>query len=394
MAKRVDAPHDPLWLATYAAMQRGKTGSTWDWYKRMVDDGKAASLVPVGAQIVDKWNADANTQYDVPWDVVHYDTDGSAFLKWHYATPDALPYDQPEAIYVFDGTEQAGVENYILIKLAYGTGWAADAGIAFTLSTVPASGDQLVLSTNTNNSNDPTDGMAWNVYGVGQTTSKQSGTTRNSTSGVKLGETSASGTGFTNGRVNAPQRVVYGYNRWSQSAFRQWLNSTAAAGAWWEPQNIWDRPPALAATIRGFMAGLPAEFLAVVERTTVTTARNTAEGAAETAETTEDYFWLPSLEEMYITPQLADVEGVPWDYYKELAEEAGLSGRFAQSGTYSELISYSIASKSTPVYVRLRSAIRSTAYYAWVVNSSGNVGTNSAAHGFRGCPACKILKSA
>jgi len=367
--------------------------STWETYKAAVNDGSAPTDYTVGTQLSDDWYADDSTSYTMPWDIVHYDSSGNAYLKSHYALPTAMAFDEPEALYVFDGTESAGTEYYILINVAYGDGWTAGDGIAFTLDTAPAAGDQFVLSTATSNANDPTH-MPWTVYGAGSTTAKQTGTTTNSTSGTMLGETSATGIGYTNGSVNSPQRVVYGYNRWSQSAMRQWLNSRAAAGWWWEMQNIWDRPSSVASTIRGFMAGLPDDFLAQVERSTVTTARNTVEGADSTTETTSDFFWLPSLEEMYITPQLADVEGEGWDYYKALAAEAGLTGKFAQYQTYSNLISYNMASTSSPVGVRLRSAHRSNALNTWLIYSSGSVNGNyGASYALRACPACKILKS-
>ena len=141
------------------------------------------------------------------------------------------------------------------------------------------------------------------------------------------------------------------------------------------------------------MAGLASEMLEIVERTTVTTALNTAEGLAEKSEDTEDYFWLPSLEEMYIMPQLENVEGEDWDYYKALAAEAGLPGTFATGSTYAQLITNNVAAKTTPVNVRLRSATHSNATNTWHVHSSGNVNYKYASGGYRGCPACKIKKS-
>lgn len=368
----------------------GGSGVTWNKFKKAVDAGTAAAKYPVGSQLWDVWAESANAQYNNPWDIVHYDAAGNGYLKMHYAYPTTFAFDEPEALCAFEGTEEPG-EYYVLIKLDYGTGWKANDAIAFTLTAKPAAGDQLVISTATNNATDPTN-VAWKVYAAGGTTVKQSGTTSNSTAGTKLGETSTSGTGYTNGRVNAPQRVVYGYGRWSQSAVRQYLNS--AGMGWWLLQNIWDRPPAAAATLRGFMGGLDPAFLNIVDRGEVVTALNTAEGLADTTETTQDYFFLPSLQEMYITPQLANVEGVDWDYFKALAEEAGLSGKFATGGTYPELITYSLVNQSSPVSVRLRSATRGGTYNTWVVYTTGYVYGYSAAYAYRGCPACKIKKSA
>ena len=120
---------------------------------------------------------------------------------------------------------------------------------------------------------------------------------------------------------------------------------------------------------------------------------NTVEGYEDTSEITHDRIFLPSLQEMYISPQLANTEGEDWDYFKELAQEAGLTGKFQQWGTYPILISYKIDAQTTPVAVWLRSANRGAAYNAWNVASSGNVNYYYAYVAVRGCPACKIKKS-
>ena len=364
-------------------------GFSWDAIDKMVKSGAFKDVFSVGNQITDKWKESATgTEYDVPWNVVHIDENDDVYLQWDYATPTAMPFDEPEALYVFDGTEGAGT-FYIEIKVGYGTGWVSGDGIQFTLTSAPSEGDQLVINTNKDNATNPTN-VAFNVYAKGSTVSKQSGTTSNGKSGTKLGET-ATTAGHQNGRVNSIQRVIYGYNRWSQSAVRQYLNSDQTS--WWEPQNDWDRPVSQASTMRGFLCGFDQEFLDILESVDVTTVLNTVEGLADTYETTQDKIFLPSLEEMYITPQLADVEGTEWDYYKELADEAGLSGKFAEYSTYSELISYNISSHDSPVGVRLRSADRGGASGVWYVGSAGSVSYSGAYYAFRSRPACKLKKS-
>ena len=365
---------------------------SWQAIKEYVSDGIMHHFYPVGSQVTDLWEKAAGTSYTALWDIVHYDEEESVYLKWHHALPDGVPFDEPEAIYYFDGTEEAGT-YHILIGSAYGTGWDTSKAIQFTLTEAPAANDQLVIGCGTNYANDPTAGRTWNVYAKGSTTSKQTGTTSNGTDGTSLGTIGAESAQKPNGRLNAISRVVYGSGRWSQSAMRQYLNSEAAAGAWWTPMNAWDRPPAAAASMRGFLAGCSADFKSILEPVEVVTALNTVEGYAETSEVTHDKIFLPSLQEMYISPQLANVEGVEWDYFKELAEEAGLSGKFAQGGTYPILISYRIDAQTSPVSVWLRSAYRGFANLAWYVNSSGNVGYYYAYSALRGCPACKIKKS-
>lgn len=379
-----------------AEAQAGSIQKIEDWYSinRIIKSGMGRQFFPIGDQILDTWEKASGTEYQAPWDVVNHYENGDMALNWHFAIPDGIPYDQPEAIYYAPAAGLPAGQYYITIDYNYGTGWVAGKHINFTLQNAMEAGDQLVLTTATNNANDPTNGMAWNVYAKGGTESKENGVTSESTEGTELGSTSASGVGYTNGQINAPQRVVYGYNRWSQSAIRQWLNSVAAAGSWWAPQNGWDRPPSVASTLRGFLAGYGEDFLSILKPYPVVTALNTVEGAQETTETTYDKIFLPSLQEMYINTQLANVEGEDWEYYVELAREIGLTGRFGtHPNTYEVLKKYNISSQSSAVYVWLRSCVRGYAYYDWNITSTGIVNYSNANYAFRGCPACIIQKS-
>lgn len=375
-------------------LANGETLKSWAGYKRLVQDGIAERNYPVGSQLIDKWAKDANTEFDAPWDIVHYDAEGNAFVKWHFATPDGLPFDAPEAIYYAGADGLAAGTYHIPIGSAYGQGWKVGDAIQFTLTAAMDAGDQLYINFGTNYDNDPTAGRAWNVYAKGSTTSKQNGTTSKGTEGTSLGTIGATSAQKPEGQLNAIALAVYGSGRWSQSAMRQWLNSEAAAGAWWTPQNDWDRPPAEAATLRGFLAGCTADFLSILEPVEVVTALNTVEGYDTDRETTIDRIFLPSLEQMYINPQLSGAEGEYWDYYKELAEEAGLPGKFQRYQTYPILITYSVDAHSSAVHIRVRSAIRGGANNTWLVYASGTV--NNAYYAYyahRGCPACKIRKS-
>lgn len=372
----------------------GWTTHDWHGLKRLVEDGVAQHEYPIGSKISDTWEKVADTNVAAPWDIVHYDADGNMYLKWHYAIPDGVPFDAPEAIWYADGDNilTAGTYN-IAIGSSYGNGWVVGQAIQFTLNNDMAEGDQLVINMGTDANNNPTNGRTWNVYAKGSTTSKDTGTTSNGTDGTNLGTIGNVSAGKTNGLLNAIQRVVYGSGRWSESAIRQYLNSDAAAGAWWVAKNPWDRPPAQASSLRGFCAGIDSDLLDIIEPVEVVTALNTVEGFADTTETTLDKFFLPSLQEMYINPQLAGVEGVDWDYYKDLAEEAGLTGKFAQGGTYPILITYQAGNTTSPVHVWLRSCTRGNASIAWFVGATGYVGSSAAYYAGRGCPACKILAS-
>ena len=375
-------------------LANGYTTHDWEALKILVQDGVASHEYPVGTMITETWAKDANTNVTAPWDVVHYDESNNMYLKWHYGLPDGIQFDAPEAIWYADADHllTAGTYN-IAIGASYGNGWVVGQSIQFTLNNDLVAGDQIFINCGTDNAVNPTNGRTWNVYAQGSTTSKDSGTTSNGTDGTNLGTIGNESAQKTNGLLNAISRVVYGSGRWSESAIRQYLNSTAAAGSWWTPKNGWDRPPSQLSTVRGFLAGCDESFLNILDTVPVVTALNTVEGFADTTETTYDKIFLPSLQEMYINPQLAGVEGVDWDYYKTLAQEAGLTGKFQQYSTYPILITYQAGNTTSPVTVWLRSCFRGYAYYAWFVYTTGYVGTNYAYYAYRGCPACKILAS-
>lgn len=196
----------------------------------------------------------------------------------------------------------------------------------------------------------------------------------------------------TGGVLNNLQRAAYGYGRWSQCAVRQYLNSAAGVGEWWEPQNPFDRPPQQLATMRGFMAGLPSDFIAAVQPVKVVTALNmVTDSDIGTTETTYDRFFIASLEQEYIAPQLANVEGPYWPYWKE---RLGLSSPQPQgsAGTNPRHIRYAVGNHASAQYVRLRSAFRGSAYSTWFVTTSGFAYGyyGYAAYAHRLAPACVI----
>ena len=378
-------------LDLLAADKRASVLTDFDALAELIANNELAEIMDFGDQIAPAW-ADGETNYTPAFNLVHFE---DAILEDQESIPTAifemdkvLPFDtvfdEPEAIYYFDGTEGAGT-FHIGIGAAYGTGWDTSKSIQFTLAEAPNANDQLVISLSTNNANDPTDGKTWNLYAKGSTTPRDSGTTSNGTGGTSLGSTSAVDAHHTNGRVNAPSRVVYGYGRWSQSAIRQFLNSGAAANAWWSAQNGWDRPPAYAATKDGFLKGLNASILAHVR--TCKNVTVACDGDSNVEDTTYDKVFLGSLEQTYISPQFSGKEGAYWEYYKRLL---GRSTPAAQGQTYSRLIKYDLGATTTARGRWLRSAHRGNAYHAWHVNSSGYVGNTSAYGGTRCAPCLRI----
>lgn len=204
------------------------------------------------------------------------------------------------------------------------------------------------------------------------------------------------------------QIAAYGWNRYSMSAMRQWINSAETAGNWWTAQHEYDAAPSQANTVNGFMRGLPSGFLAMLNPVKVETCRNyrdpdTAQAAGTYEyDTTYDTFWLPSREEEYITANEPNHrEGRAWKYWIDrLTPEATEKGESLPQQTYSSSevthaltshIHYRLDVHSSGAVARLRSAHRGTSSSEWNVYSSGNVYYGGAASSsYRCAPACAI----
>lgn len=326
----------------------------------------------------------------MPLDIVHFGDvtlkDGSVvpgmYLQWHFATPYAVMYDAHEAFYYAEEELPAGT-YCITVGNNWGTNCKEGEIYNFTLTTpVPAGGQLSGFKEMPDQV--PTN---WRVYSW----ESKEATEPIETVSVTAGENGTSlGTLQTTGneQLNSIQRTAYGYNRWSQSAIRQYLNSDKEKGKWWKPQNNYDRSPDQLSTKTGFLAGFEEEFLEVIGEVKVTTALNTITDASEgIQEDTYDKIFLPSLEQIYVVPQLKGVEGDYWEYWKRAT---GSTEPQAQYGTYPERITYAIDAQTSARTVRLRSASRGYARYAWNVYTSGYVNDGSTHHALWCAPACVI----
>lgn len=184
-----------------------------------------------------------------------------------------------------------------------------------------------------------------------------------------------------NGNLNSTQEMAYGCNRWKTSAIRQYLNSDKPKNEWWVAQDEWDIAPDQLSQIDGYLKGIDQELLAVIQPVKVTTYANTVNDGG-VADVTYDKVILPSLEQMYIVPQISG-EGETHQYYKELN---GTDTPYNQYGTFPELVTYAIENHSSAQYVRLRSAIRGLSCSPWRVAASGLVYDGGASIAFRFSP--------
>ena len=353
---------------------------------QLARSGELLQVMDYGDEIHPEW-VDGETHYNPAMNLTHEsdellqdaETIHGCFFEWDDTTPYGVPFDAPEALYYFDGTEGAGT-YHIDIGANYGDGWSTAKSIQFTLANAPAEGDQLVIECGQSNANDPTNGRTFNVYGKGLTTVKETGTTTNGTGGTSLGSTSATDAHTPNGKVNAPSRVVYGYNRWSQSLIRQWLNATTESN-WYVPQNNWDRPDATTIARAGFLFKYGESVYRYFKPIKIVTVACNADNNEE--DVTYDRVFLSSLEQMYCVPQFSGKEGSYWEYYKRLL---GRTSPAPTSQTYPALIKYALNNPTSAQTCWRRSANRGYAHYAWAVGSSGSVTYAYAYNGARCAP--------
>lgn len=363
----------------------------WNKLKALARNGIAEKAIPIGSQIIVPWiDKEANVTYSVPLDVVHYGDamrkNGEIFkgmyLQWHYATPFGVQFDDFEAFYCATAILPAGTYH-----ITFGSSWrnnvVSGKSYQFTLANDLPIGGQLsgfescpdVVPT------------SWKVKAWSSntaTTATETVDVTEGTSGTSLGTLKFGG----DGTLNCLQRVGYGYNRWAQSGQRQWLNSGKGKSAWWTPQNDFDRRPYELLIKQGFLTGFEDSFLAAIETIKVTTVFNTlTDTSAGTTEDTYDKVFLPSLQQEFITPQLADVEGETWDYWKKAS---GRTSYAPWSTAMDEYTTYGIDNKLAAQDVRLRSALRNSSGLTWFVMPSLGVSGTTANTPLRCAPVCVI----
>lgn len=361
--------------------------------QRIVRAGNGQEAFPIGDQINLEWtDITTETKYLMPFDVQHFtdvelangSTKPGMILKSHYSTPFGIQFSNYQAFYYAPDGMPAGTYNVVM-----GENWGAHVvsgkTYQFTLTQPVPAGGQLAGFRGA-----PDQAPSnWRVYSYASNSAKdpiETVVVTEGASGSNLGTFTRRG----NEAVNSLDMVAYGNNTYYESAIRQWLNSDKGVGEWWTPQGNYDRCPDQLAQKAGFLTGFNEDVLAALTATKIVTKDNNFTTVANEGfvENVYDKVFIPSLEEMYINPQVSG-EGVAWDYWKEAARR---SGKFAQYGTYPELIHYSVGNHKSAQYIRLRSAVRGRGYYAWVVYTSGYVyyGSSDAVYASACTPAIVI----
>ena len=356
--------------------------------KSVIESGEAQDIFDIGDRVILDYTEN-NVEYEMPFNIVHFGNavleDGEErpgmVIQAHYTTPSAIVFDAAEAMKYFPDGLPAGTYHFTS-SAKYGTGdMIAGGSYQFTLTKEIPAGGQICGPTQCYDKT--IDKWTIKTYAsASDTTEIETVPVTSGSGGTDLGDVSTGLTDDTN--INVISRIVYGSNRYRDSYIRQWLNADTTG--FWTPQHNFDRPIASHATHAGWMAGLAEDFKALLRNTKVQVAVNTVTDGGET-DVMYDKFFLPSLEEMNISPQASGIEGPTWEYWQRVL------GRTTKWPTGTDhkhpgLIHYGVENKATRQTIRLRSAYRGNAYYVWHVASSGYAHYYYATYAYRATPAC------
>ena len=356
-----------------------------------------AKMFPIGDQLIMPWkdmddsaHDTDESAYQVAWDIVHHGLvtlqDGSVvpgmFIQMHLCSAYGVQFSHQQA-FMNCGDGLAAGTYHVTFNNSWGSkGATAGTSWQFTLTQpVPAGGRLSGFE-----SLPDVAPSTWKVKSWASATAADPIETVAVTAGeggISLGSmnsTTVSGEG-----LNCMQSVGYGHNRWSTSALRQYLNKSGAN--WFASQEDFDIRPDQYAK-KGFMTGLNADFLGAVKPIKVTTALNTVEGFQTATEDTFDTFFLPSLEQMNVVPQLRGAEGDVFEYWQQRLGKSDFVG--TGSANIFDAFKIPAINDGSAQYVRLRSAYRGGAHHTWDVNSSGYVSNYGASTAHRFSPVCVI----
>ena len=357
--------------------------------KSVVAAGNAPAVFQVGTQLVNTYTGKDGKAYDCPWDVVKSDdiaegetgtTAPAMVLQMHYASLEDIQFSAYQAFYVVQESGLAAGTYNVKMGLDWGTNVKNGTVYQFTLTKNAPAGARLTGFYNVPDTA-PTN---WKVYVYKDQQKSELLETCNVSAGeagMNLGTFLAK----PNGKLNGLHPVGYGDDRWYKSAYRQYLNSDAPAKEWWAPQDEWDMKPDQADTVPGFLAGFSDDFKNALTRVKVVTYGNTVTDDGS-AVVTYDKIFLPSLQEIYCSPQVSG-EGTYWPYWKE---RTGAKTPQALWKTYPLRITRDLAQRTVGRNVRLRSAGRGTGGNTFGVLSSGHIGDWGAVFARCCAPACKM----
>lgn len=284
---------------------------SWKSVQQVLRAGLAPKVFPIGTQLLMSHSVYGDRLYDVVahdyLKSVHDQNAHTMTLLQHDLLP-ALQFDASEAFYYAEVALPAGKYNFTLAT-AYGQ-WAAGT-YQFTLANELPVGGQLTI-----NGNAAAAITTRKVYAF----SSRTNTTKTEECVITSGSEGTS-LGTFGTELNHSQRVSYGSNNYKESAIRQFLNSSAAAGSVWTPQTKFDRPPSWVTSLAGFVGGLDAHFLSIIGDVVLPCATNSLYEAPDsttpvnTKYNLHDKFYLASHNEVFGSQDGVADDSVLLPYY-------------------------------------------------------------------------------
>ena len=350
------------------------TGSTWEGVQKIVQSGAGAALYPIGTQ----FRVEDSDNGEILFDVVDHRTvldpadnteKPAMFLLMHSAIY-SKQFDAVEALFYAEEGLAAGTYHFTIQN--YDATYGGNKTYQFTLTQAVPAGGQIVLDWPYNQQ---LLGRSVKTYASSTSTTQiEAATLSEGDSGTDLGTTDG-----TSENLNHIHRARYGSNNYKESAIRQWINSQAAANAWWAPTNIFDRPASYA-NLPGLLHGMDSEFLAVVKAVAIPCKTNNTyelpEWTKDTAYTVEDRFWLASRDEV--------------GFGVERVAEGSVLAAYNGAGN-TDRIKYDQSNGSTARYWWLRSPNPGYATDARYVNTDGSLNGYHASNGRGVVAACVIM---
>lgn len=350
-----------------------KDNPSWTTLAAQVKSGSAETLYSVGDTFTDSWNSNGTT-YDYPWIIMGFKDveleDGSTtramILGAQYLTNFSMMYQGGEAFYYAEDGLTAGTYSVNVNNTNY----------SFTLTQDVEAGGKLAPNSSRSMS------TVRSFKADGRTIVESVSSTSGSTDGTSLGTCPAQN---PSGNLNAYYQVCWGSGRWRDSDIRAYLNADGEKGNWWSNDYKFAILPSIESQRNSYLNGMPDDF-----KSALLTIKNTTYPvsaiSSSSPDITYDKVWLPSLEEMYISPQISG-EGDALEYYKQLN---GTSTMYQRYSTYADLKKYYCNNTTSPYYYWLRSVNRDYAYGAWFVGSSGRVNYSYASYATAASPLVAI----
>lgn len=351
--------------------------SSWENVQKLVRAGLHDKYFAIGDQLVCQKGSS-----NITWDVIGIDHDTpsdsqfthSLTLQLHDCLSSQMQIDTPEALYYAENGLTAGTYNFT-IQSGYDTSHGGGKTYQFTLENDVPAGGQLTLSWAYNTQ---AGSAKITSYGADLTTVIESDiSVTEGSSGTSLGTTDGNST-----NLNSIEKARFDSNNYSESAIRQFLNSSANRGNVWTAKTVFDRPPIWNASTAGFMSDLDSDFLAVVGTANKVTALNTVTDGGGSV-TLADKFFLLSKSEIYGGLENNINEGSPYPYYKDYSSlsEAG-------TGNDSNRIKYRNGSASSWV---IRTPFSNSVGNIINVNPGGGINSVGTHNPSGIAPACVII---